>query len=582
MTESAEPPDPVGFTDLKRARRRRAQFGLRALIVLVACCGVALWEWRVLWNTQDPVAAETRAVQNRALLALHSDHPADRVAASRELAELPYADNAITIAPLIDLLGDTNPEVRAAAGTALGSVTIKVVSSGPDVGTLSKVMMALVPLLRDRDRAVRLEAAIALGTLAAGPTAALLADLKKAVDGLSEAIGDPDATVRGHAIRTLGLTARGAAVSPPASLLAALEDPSPDNQTAAATALSSFTRGLDHCLPHLLKGLEEAPEPLRSVYCQALSGIRPNSSDPPVKQPGKFTAASVPALTTALSSHDRQVRSRAARLLGGLGGDAGTAVPALLAVLKEPLPPDPSQDDPAVEAALALPWIARDSKDADAAVAALFAFFLDSTASRRDAGAAGLTRFGAAARSAIPGLLAAFRDETTASDRPWLHPFAAMSVLAEIAPDSNAAGEVVAALTGLLRSGDASVVAATAQALGHFGRDAALSIPDLIEALAKSRGSKVDAHTIDANLKIIQALGSLAPGTTSEDDAVAALALALETKSPWTRLFALRALPKFGASASGLIPKLRALCSDTDPAIKAEAGVVLNRLEHDR
>ena len=80
---------------------RRLQTNVRALIALVACCGAILWAWRNVSQNNDPVRAEVRSVQNRAIAALQSGKPADRLAAIVELQRLWSPDSSIAFAPLI-------------------------------------------------------------------------------------------------------------------------------------------------------------------------------------------------------------------------------------------------------------------------------------------------------------------------------------------------------------------------------------------------------------------------------------------------------------------------------------------------
>lgn len=53
----------------KRLRTGRYLSGVRGLIALVACCGLAMWAGRVAWVYKDPVVSADREIQARAIRA---------------------------------------------------------------------------------------------------------------------------------------------------------------------------------------------------------------------------------------------------------------------------------------------------------------------------------------------------------------------------------------------------------------------------------------------------------------------------------------------------------------------------------
>jgi hypothetical protein len=96
-------------------RAWRFQTGMRAVIALVACCGVLFWAARYLWESQHPGIAVARGLQTRAAT--------ERLKAIRDLASICLIeDSTIAIPPLVPRLADSNAEVRAAAAEALGSL----------------------------------------------------------------------------------------------------------------------------------------------------------------------------------------------------------------------------------------------------------------------------------------------------------------------------------------------------------------------------------------------------------------------------------------------------------------------------
>ena len=64
---------------------RRFQTSVRTLIVLVACSAAVLWAWRNVWVSSDHVRAEARSIQERAIGALKSGRPDERMAAIVQL-----------------------------------------------------------------------------------------------------------------------------------------------------------------------------------------------------------------------------------------------------------------------------------------------------------------------------------------------------------------------------------------------------------------------------------------------------------------------------------------------------------------
>jgi cellulose synthase operon protein C len=190
------------------------------------------------------------------------------------LSLLPPLQETDSIAALVPLLADPTPRVRAAAAEALSRSparhSLHVLTEELDrenvapevvraVGSLGQVAcVALTPLLRDRDPAVRAAAADALGRCAdpglsgemrdaldreADPAArrALLRSLARlagadAVPVLTDALGDPDPETHMVIIESLGATRSLDAVGP---LEAALDGP-PEEVLAAIRALGEL------------------------------------------------------------------------------------------------------------------------------------------------------------------------------------------------------------------------------------------------------------------------------------------------------------------------------------------------------
>src|SRR5947209_3679488 len=85
---------------------RRRQTNVRTLIVLVASCAVILWSLRNLWENYDPVRVESRALQRKAIAALRSAKPDERLAGIQELQRLQPNVLEGSIPPLLGALQD--------------------------------------------------------------------------------------------------------------------------------------------------------------------------------------------------------------------------------------------------------------------------------------------------------------------------------------------------------------------------------------------------------------------------------------------------------------------------------------------
>ena len=140
----------------------------------------------------------------------------------------------------------------------------------------------------------------------------------------------PTPALRLPAIAGLAPMASKADGNPPPALFEALDDESAANRAAAANTLAGYRRGLDPAIPPLLRHLEDAGLPVRDACAGALRKI----------QPPAVTPAVAPAVIAALQTPDRIARENLVTLLGRLKPDPRAAVPALIAVLREPIDSD--------------------------------------------------------------------------------------------------------------------------------------------------------------------------------------------------------------------------------------------------
>jgi len=506
---------------------RRLQTGMRTLLVLVACCAAILWAWRHSSENSDPVLVEARSIQKRAISALRSNKPADRLTAIVELDRLHSGDSAIAIPPLIASLDDPVTEVRRAAAEALRSISSSVGDSRSGGETARAAAMALIGCLKNSDAAIRVTAVNALGeigfdvgssgsdgetvrasataligcskdpeprvrsaaTIALGrivspmlaSTTSAPIDRKVVMDALVEVLGDRDAGVRGAAIHAMVANPDGNEHLPRV-LAQGLEDESAENRAAAVSSLPVRGQGLDPWVPILLRLAEHDPDPAVREQCfRTLSYASRLSA---------ITAAAVPALVTSLKSADVKVRSQAASILMEFKADARAAIPELIRTLNEPLDPQvvartgPGTFDPGCAAARALGRIAPGSAKAKEAIAALMEVARSGPPSRRGWATFALGEFGPAAQEAVPVLLKVIKEATL--DDKFEAEAGAASSLGKIAPNTQSADQAVVALLPVLKSKPTLSRTTAIEALGQFGRKASAAIPQ-IRALKDDR-----------------------------------------------------------------------------------------------
>jgi HEAT repeat protein len=231
----------------------------------------------------------------------------------------------------------------------------------------------------------------------------------------------------------------------------------------------------------LLRHLEDDQIPVREACVEAIRRIRPPAVSPAV----------APAVIAALRIPDRLARSGLVTLLGRLKPDPGAAVPALIAILREPIDSDvkaveravvpyESYNGPAHDAAHALRAIAPGTPQEGEAMAALVEVVRSGPAQRKGSAAEALGAFGPAAASAVPALIGLL-NETGSAKEPTRAGGLAAGALGKIAPGTPTADEVLAALTAALRAPWTPTREAALGALPAFGPKAAGAIPAVRE-----------------------------------------------------------------------------------------------------
>ena len=344
--------------------RRGFQFGLRGLLILVACCAPLFWVGRELWDRR-PGNRPARAVR-----ILQSGGPGERQKAASDLQIL-VIQNSLTpkqadaaIPGLLVALRDRNPGVREAAANCLGTIVFESVQRSVPVPRVPELAAGLAEGLRDTAADIRGRVGLTLATMYVSKrlNLPLPVDIDRFVDSLGQAIEDPSPQVREYAFHVLSAVGPRLKRAAPTRLLTALNAPDSAIREEALRTVVEFRVGIDSALPALLRVLEFDPDPEVRWWCSiVLKDVRP-------------TPACTPLLMATLRSPERSVRFRAADLLSRTGPQASEAVPAVLPLLKETFDPvtsserqNPESADPAVAATWALGAIAPGTDMADLA-----------------------------------------------------------------------------------------------------------------------------------------------------------------------------------------------------------------------
>lgn len=243
---------------------------------------------------------------------LRDANPSTRQTAADRLGKI----GTPAVPVLLEALKDKNPDVRAAACSAL-------MKAQPDPGT---AINALVKLLKDDNPKVRRAAAWELGL--ANITFGLEEDAdetKETVEALRSVLGDKDRDVRITAVGALASLGRKAAAAGD-DLVEVLHERDPRIRVAAARTLLRINRDTRSLVLPVLLELVGDPDPESTVSQRAFGTLREEEAE----------AQTLPRLIELLESRDVEVRRRAAYYLGDLGPSAESAVFPLLTLLADP------------------------------------------------------------------------------------------------------------------------------------------------------------------------------------------------------------------------------------------------------
>jgi len=212
-----------------------------------------------------------------------------------------------SVPPLLELLADPNPRLRARAAEALGMIGESAEPAVP----------AIVIALNDPDMEVRMRAADALGCIGRR------ADL--AIPALTKALSDRQEGVDYYAAQSLGDFGQRATSAIPA-LLTNFASGDYRNKDSAALALSKISP--------VTTEVEVIP-----VLVRDLQGSRNGSGNMSLITLGQMTNEAdlvIPAIIGATDDANQMVRGNAAGILGGFGPAAKAAVPKLVRLTNDP------------------------------------------------------------------------------------------------------------------------------------------------------------------------------------------------------------------------------------------------------
>jgi HEAT repeat protein len=220
-----------GPTESMRIRR-----GVPRWLILIGCCVLVFWACLRLYDYQHEAA--------RAARGLWSLDAADRMAAVRELEGSGRVDPGVAIPALIQALGDTDREVRAAAAMALVSA-VPGVRHGPTPAAkdVRAAVRALVKSLGDPQPSVRAAATKALWmVIFVNPAPTGEIDVGPVMNGLVNQLDDSDPAVRLAAVQGLGMLGPNLLGDAPPRLVAATKDESNTIRDAAVRAMGEFRK----------------------------------------------------------------------------------------------------------------------------------------------------------------------------------------------------------------------------------------------------------------------------------------------------------------------------------------------------
>jgi HEAT repeat protein len=249
-------------------------------VVLVACAGAALWQYRRMHQGQI-AAVETpeREASDDWLDLLYSQNPREVTAATERVAAL----GADALPVILSTLRDPNSEAERLKA-ALKACGILGKTASPAIGDVADLLS---------EPALTAEAAIALSYMGPG-----------ALEPLRQAMPSPDAVVRRESLRSIGKLKERAPLELSQVLpllIGGMKDEDQGVRAVAATYLGIIHEGAGQAVPALMEGLTDPDPEVRRASAAAL---------------GSFGAEAAPALSAlkkATSDRNDDVAREAGR-----------------------------------------------------------------------------------------------------------------------------------------------------------------------------------------------------------------------------------------------------------------------------
>lgn len=263
-----------------------------------------------------------------------------RVAAAAALAAIDPARADAAVGVATEALKDKSDIARRAAARVLGDLAPKSAPAAP----------TLAAMLGDSDAGLRWAAANALGEIGAASAVA--------IPGLLALLGDKDGNLRAAAGDALGAIGPAARPAAEAALTRGLKDPdAAARQSAARAILELGTQSADavrllaegkanyweyaNTLAFLVRTGGPAAGPVVAEGVKHPNGeVRMAAANLLLQVPSEQYRPGLPFLIDGLKDGHYFVRARCARAIGSLAPDAKSAIPGLLAQIKEKMHDD--------------------------------------------------------------------------------------------------------------------------------------------------------------------------------------------------------------------------------------------------
>ncbi len=372
-------------------------------------------------------------------------------------------------------------------------------------------------------------------------------DFQAAVKTLLDGFNDSSPDVRSVAIRTVGQIVAKALDS---------QIPSVDPQSPGQADL------LSRAATALVLKLNDSDENVRIASIQALISAR-----------SLFPQGPPAELLAALEDRTPGIRLQAIAAVGRFGSGPGldSALPALFANLLS------AEPGVAEIASLTLSMI----KPSAGTIPDLAERLESPERLVRYRAASMLANLGPAAASSIPALIRLYQNELKTAPPALVQDrflsaadpaCEAARALGLVSKNLDANTEVIAALVQGLSSPNHERHGAAALALGSMGRRAISVIPRLLDDL------KTAMKPNKFGGMVAEALGRIAPRSSSETVVIAALIEATRSEAAGTRSGAALALGEFGARAEKAIPAIEALKDDKSESVRWNVSASLSRI----